>query len=136
LAKLLRKKTKGVASAFSEVATFPGIYLGKLNLDQASLASVVDSTQKELEHLQSGLRNEIEQKVSNKLSTVPPMGLNSAVAEDIVSKIHDAILLEYSAKFSSFQKMLSGLKNEIGSLEETIEVIELKIDDIDQKNEI
>jgi hypothetical protein len=106
LAKLLRKKTKGVASAFSEVATFPGIYLGKLNLDQASLASVVDSTQKELEHLQSGLHNEIEQKVSNKLSTVPPMGLNSAVAEDIVSKIHDAILLEYSAKFSSSKNVI------------------------------
>ena len=43
-----KKKTKGVANAFSEVTTFPDIYLEKLNLDRASLTSVVDNAQKNL----------------------------------------------------------------------------------------
>jgi hypothetical protein len=67
------------------------------------------------------------------LSTVPPSWLNSAVAEDIVGKTHDAILLENLAKFSSFEKMLSGLKIQNRSLEDRIEVIQLKMDDMDRK---
>jgi len=102
-------------------------------LDRASLASVVDNAQKELENLQSGLRNEIEQKVRDNLSTVPSTGLASSVTEDIVCKIHDSIVVEYSAKFSAFDKMLFGLKKQITSLEDRIEVIELKFDATEQK---
>ena len=107
--------------------------LEKLNLDRASLASVVNNAQKELENLRNGLRNEIEQRVRDNLSTVPSTGLASSVTEDIVCKIHDSILVEYSAKFSAFEKMLSGLKKQIASLEDRIEVIELKLDDMEQK---
>ena len=129
----MKKKNKGVANAFREVTTFPDIYLEKLNLDLASLASVVDNAQKELENLQSGLRNEIEKRVRDNLSTVPSTWLASSVTEDIVCKIHDSILVEYSAKFSTFEKMLSVLKKQIASLKDRIEVIELKLDDMDQK---
>ena len=79
------------------------------------------------------MRNEIEQRVRDNLSTVPSTGLASSVTEDIVCKIHDSILVEYSAKFSAFEKMLSGLKKQITSLEDRIEVIELKLDDMEQK---
>ena len=72
-------KTIGVANPFSEVTTFPDIYLEKLNLDWASLASAVDNAQKELENLQSSLKNEIEQRVHDNLSTVPSTGLASSV---------------------------------------------------------
>ena len=77
----VKKKTKGVANAFSEVTTFPDIYLENLNLNRASLASVVDNAKKELENLRSGLRNEIERRVRDNLTTVPSTGLASSVTE-------------------------------------------------------
>ena len=66
------------------------------------------------------------------MSTVPSTGLASSVTEDIVCKIHDSILVKYSAKFSAL-KNVSGLKKQIASLEDTIEVIELKLDDMKHK---
>ena len=64
---------------------------------------------------------------------VPSTGLASSVTVDIVCKIHDSISVEYLAKYSAFEKILSGLKKQIASLEDRIEVIELQLDDMDQK---
>ena len=102
-----------MANAFREVTTFPDIYLEKLNLDRASLASVVDNAQEELENLRNGLRNKIVQRVRDNLSTGPSTGLASSVTEDIVCKINDSILVEYSAKFSAFEKCYLGSKSKL-----------------------
>lgn len=134
ISKEAKKKNElGVANAFAELADFPHKHLeiSGSSLPDTSVNSV-NSVLSDLDTLKSSIRNDIEKEVCKKVG----MSNSADMVNSIVSQIHDSILVQYSAKFDEIENKLRALQNANLALENRVEQLEARLDDIEQEKRL
>ena len=102
----------GVQGAFTKLATFPGVYQEIIGItgaastsNESSLSSTLVNAQSEIAKLKVNLRQNLHKQVIEKCS-----GDKSVISEKAinttVTKIYDAITLDYSSKLTNIEKMI------------------------------
>ena len=88
--------------------------------------------QSEIAKLKENLCQDIHKQVIEKCSGNKGMISEQAI-KTIVTKIYDAISLDYSSKFANIEKTLKGFQAQITVLENCIKILEYHNDDLEQE---
>lgn len=142
------KTAKNVKHAFEELERFPDIYrsiskafaalkvpdqAAALPGSQSALFARISATEQELEKTRESIVTEITRQVSAKCGSNAKSGLKDT-AETIISELYKSVSLEFNPILDRIERELKMYRMQTRNLENRIEKIEVKLDDIDQEN--